>query len=92
MALADLEQLPGAMIVVNRFPMVPKHPRRAKAERYIAQLPRERILCRLGESVAADRFTESDTGAWGTPSARVNSAARGLYGKISAKLGGGDEQ
>lgn len=87
-----MERLPGAMIIANRFPMLPKHPRRTKAERYISQIPREKIVCRLGENAAADRFTESDVEPWITPSARVNSAARGLYSKIAAKLGGADEQ
>ena len=86
LALVDLAQLPEAWIVVNRFPMVPKHPRRAKADAYLAQLPRARILCRLGESAAADRFTESDRAPWTTPSTRVSNAARALYGKIAARL------
>ena len=81
MALVDLQLLPDAWIVLNRFPM-PKHPRRAKAEAYIAQLPQERILCRLGESVAADRFTESDHQPWTTPSTRVSNAARELYRRV----------
>lgn len=79
LALADLEQLPGAWLIINRWPMLPKHPRRAKAEAYIAQLPRERILCRLGESAAVDRFTESDRALWTHPSQRVTNAARRLY-------------
>jgi hypothetical protein len=87
MALQDLQALPGAWIVVNRWPMTPKHPRRAKAEAYIAQLPAERILCRLGESAAADRFTESDASPWETPSSRVNNAARALCSRIKATLG-----
>ncbi len=66
--------------------MTPKHPRRPKAEAYIARLPAKRILCRLGESAAADRFTESDAAPWVTPSARVNSAARSLYSRIAARL------
>ena len=86
MALADLEQLPGAWIIVNRFPMLPKHPRRSKAEAYLAQLPSERILCRLGESVAADHFTESDHRPWTTPSPRVSNAARALYRRIHSQL------
>ncbi|HYN76361.1 MAG TPA: hypothetical protein VES73_01040, partial [Lamprocystis sp. (in: g-proteobacteria)] len=49
LALADLEQIPAAWLIVNRWPTLPKHPRRPKAEAYIAQLPRERILCRMGE-------------------------------------------
>jgi hypothetical protein len=67
-------------------PTLPKHPRRPKAEAYIAQLPRERVLCRLGESVAADRFTESDRAPWTTPSARVTTAARALYRRIADQL------
>lgn len=88
MALADLARLPAALVVVNRFPTMPKHPRRAKAEAYIAQLPRERVLCRLGESAAADRFTESDTDAhpWPVPSTRVSSAARALYLRVRERL------
>lgn len=66
--------------------MTPKHPRRAKAEAYIAQLPTERILCRLGESASADRFTESDASSWETPSSRVNNAARSLYVRVKAAL------
>ena len=90
MALSDLERLPEALVVVNRFPTTPKHPRRPKAEAYIAQIPRERVLCRLGESAAADRFTESDSDArpWTTPSTRVASAARALYLRVQARLGG----
>jgi hypothetical protein len=86
LALADLAQLPDAWLIVNRWPMVPKHPRRPKAEAYLAQLPRERILCRLGESAAADRFTESDAGPWTGPSTRVNDAARALYRRIADRL------
>lgn len=85
MALADLADLPGSLVIVNRWPM-PKHPRRAKAEAYIAQIPADRILCRLGESSAADRFSESDRAPWTTPSARVNSAARRLYQRVAAQL------
>lgn len=86
LALADLAHLPGAWIVVNRWPTLPKHPRRAKAEAYLAQLPPARILCRLGESVAAERFTESDATPWTTPSTRVTTAARALYGRIAKQL------
>jgi hypothetical protein len=86
MALNDLDALPGSKVVVNRWPMTPKHPRRAKAEAYIAQLPAERILCRLGESAAADRFTESDATPWETPSPRVNGAARALYVRVKAAV------
>ena len=86
LALADLAQLPDAWLIVNRWPMVPKHPRRPKAEAYLAQLPRGRILCRLGESAAADRFTESDAAPWATPSARVTGAARALYRRIAERL------
>lgn len=86
LALADLEQIPDAWLIVNRWPTLPKHPRRPKAEAYIAQLPRERVLCRLGESVAADRFTESDRAPWTTPSARVTTAARALYRRIADQL------
>ncbi len=87
LALADLVQLPGAWLVVNRWPMLPKHPRRPKADAYTAQLPRERILCRLGESAAADRFTEPDREPWTTPSTRVTSAARALYLRVADQLG-----
>ena len=86
LALADLAALPDSWLVVNRWPMTPKHPRRPKAEAYLARLPAGRILCRLGESAAADRFTESDTAPWVTPSARVNSAARSLYSRVAARL------
>jgi len=86
MAINDLEVLPRSWIVINRWPMTPKHPRRAKAAAYIAQLPTERILCRLGESAAADRFTESDLSPWETPSSRVNSAARAMYSHVKAAL------
>lgn len=86
MALQDLETLPDAHLVINRWPMTPKHPRRAKAEAYIAQLPLERILCRLGESASADRFTEPDATSWETPSSRVNTAARTLYSRVKAAL------
>jgi hypothetical protein len=86
LALADLEQIPAAWLIVNRWPTLPKHPRRPKAEAYIAQLPRERVLCRLGESVAADRFTESDRAPWTSPSARVTTAARALYRRIADQL------
>jgi chromosome partitioning protein len=86
LALADLAQLPAAWLIINRWPTLPKHPRRPKAEAYIAQLPAERILCRLGESVAADRFTEPDLKPWTTPSARVNSAARAIYRRIADQL------
>jgi hypothetical protein len=88
MALADLEALPGAWIVVNKWPMLPKHPRRPKAEAYIAALPVDRILCRLGESAAADRLTESDTEEhpWGALPARVTHAARLFYSAVSYRL------
>ena len=88
MALADLETLPGAWIVITRWPMVPKHPRRPKASQYIAQLPAGRILCRLGESAAADRLTESDTEErpWGAIPTRVTHAARIFYGAVSYRL------
>jgi hypothetical protein len=43
-------------------------------------------LCRLGESVAADRFTESDRAPWTSPSARVTTAARALYRRIADQL------
>jgi hypothetical protein len=88
MALADLAALPGAWIVVNRWPMVPKHPRRAKAAAYIAQLPVDRILCRLGESAAADRLTESDTEEhpWGALPPRVTHAARSFYSAVNHHL------
>lgn len=90
MALADLAVLPGAWIVVNRFPMLPKHPRRRKAEAYLSVIPRERIICRLGESAAVDRLTESDTEThpWVTPPTRVLSAARTFYSIVYAKLSG----
>lgn len=88
MALVDLGRLPGSWVVVNRFPIVPKHPRRQKAEDYIKQLPAERILCRLGESVAADRLTESDRRPWTTPSTRVSNAARELYQRVTRSLAG----
>jgi len=87
MAIRDLERLPNAWIIVNRFPLTLGHRRRPKAEAYIAQLPRERILCRLGESAAADRFTEPDIRPWSTPPTRVNNAARALYRKVIDKLG-----
>ena len=87
LALADLAQLPDAWLIVNRWPTLPKHPRRPKAEAYIAQLPRERVLCRLGESAAADRFTESDRDPWIAPNTRVTSAARALYLRVAAHLG-----
>lgn len=88
MTIADLTVLPGAWVVLNRWPTLPKHPRRAKAEAYIAPLPRERILCRLGESAAADRLTESDTDEhpWTTPPFRVTNAARMFYRTVSAHL------
>jgi hypothetical protein len=88
MALADLATLPGAWVVVNRWPMLPKHPRRKKAEVYIGQIPRDRILCRLGESAAADRLTESDTDErpWITPPARVTHAARLFYRAVNSHL------
>lgn len=89
LALADLAQLPDAWLIVNRWPILPKHPRRPKAEAYIAQLPAERVLCRLGESVAADRFTESDTVSWRTPSPKVNNTARSLYSRVAARLAEG---
>lgn len=88
MALVDLARLPGAWVVINRFPMLPKHPRRQKAEDYIQQLPAARTLCRLGESVAADRFTESDRQPWTTPGTRVNNAARALYRRVEQSLAG----
>lgn len=80
-------QLPGAWLVVNRWPMLPKHPRRPKADAYTAQLPRERILCRLGESAAADRFTEPDREPWTTPRTRVISAARACICASPTSLG-----
>ena len=40
----------------------------------------------LGESAAADRFTEPDIEPWNTPSTRVNNAARALYRKITDRL------
>lgn len=88
MAIADLAALPGSWIVINRWPMVPKHPRRPKAAAYIAQLPVDRILCRLGESAAADRLTESDTEEhpWGALPTRVNHAARLFYNVVSYRL------
>ncbi len=86
LALGDLAALPDSWLVVNRWPMTPKHPRRPKAEAYIARLPAGRILCRLGESAAADRFTESDTTPWITPSPRVNGAARSLYSRVAGRL------
>ncbi len=90
LALADLARLPAAWVVVNRFPMTPKHPRRPKAEAYLMPLPRERILCRLGESVAADRLTESDseTHPWLTPPTRVVAAARALFQRVHRHLEG----
>ena len=89
-ALVDLAALPGALVVVNRFPMLPKHPRRRKAEAYLSVIPRDRILCRLGESAAVDRLTESDTEThlWVTPPTRVLSAARAFYSIVYAKLSG----
>ena len=86
LALADLAQIPDAFLIVNRWPMLPKHPRRPKAEAYIAQLPHERILCRLGESIAADRLTESDVQPWKTPHTRVSNAARALYRRVSKHI------
>jgi MinD superfamily P-loop ATPase len=86
MALSDLERMPGSWVVVNRFPTVPKHPRRAKADAYIAQLPLDRILCFLGETAAADRFTESDRQSWTTPSTRVNNTARAFHFGVIQKL------
>ena len=88
MAIADLAALPGSWIVINRWPMVPLHPRRPKAAAYIAQLPVDRILCRLGESAAADRLTESDTEEhpWGALPTRVNHAARLFYSAVSYRL------
>lgn len=86
MALADLDAMPGAWIIVNRWPMTPGHARRRKAEGYIGQLPAERILCRLGESASADRFSESDVAPWRTPSPRVNSAARRLFARVAMQL------
>jgi hypothetical protein len=86
MALADLDRMPGSWVIVNRFPTVPKHPRRAKADAYIAQLPLERIVCFLGDSAAADRFTESDKEPWTTPSTRVNNTARAFHLGVIQKL------
>lgn len=90
MAVADLAALPGAWVILNRFPLLPMHPRRPKAEAYIAPLPQDRILCRLGESAAVDRLTESDTEMhpWVTPPTRVLSATRKLYSIVYAKLSG----
>jgi MinD superfamily P-loop ATPase len=85
LALSDIERLSGSLIVVNHWPM-PKHPRRQKAERYISQIPSERILLKLGEGASADRFTESDLEPWQTPPARVNSAARALYSRVAQHL------
>jgi len=85
-ALVDLERLPTAYLIINHWPSSPKHPRRHKAAAYIAQLPQDRIICRLGESAAADRFTEPDLEPWSTPSTRVNNAARALYWKIKDRL------
>lgn len=88
MAIADLEALPGAWIVINRWPMLPLHPRRPKAAAYIAQLPVDRILCRLGESAAADRLTESDSEEhpWAALPTRVTHAARQFYSAVSDRL------
>jgi len=86
MALADLERMPEAMVVINRFPTVPKHPRRAKAEAYIQQIPLERILCFLGDTAAADRFTESDKAPWTTPATRVNNTSRAFHHGVIQKL------
>lgn len=88
MALADLAALPKAWVVINRWPTLPKHPRRPKAAAYIAQLPAGRILCRLGESAAADRLTESDTEErpWAALPTRVTHAARLFYGAVSYRL------
>ena len=86
MALADLERMPGSFVVVNRFPTLPKHPRRGKAEEYIRQIPLERILCFLGDTAAADRFTESDRQPWITPTTRVNNTARAFHLGVIKKL------
>lgn len=88
MALADLAMLPGAWIVVNRWPMLPRHPRRPKAEAYIAQIPRDRILCRLAESAALDRLTESDSDGrpWSALPFRVKHGARLFYRAVNARL------
>jgi hypothetical protein len=84
LAVQDLERLPTARVVFNRWPLNPFT--RIVAERYEASLPRERYLGRLIELGSVRRFLE-DGGTWTPLPTKVHHFARALYGMVQKALG-----
>ena len=83
LALQDLERLPGAKAVFNRWPVNPFT--QAVALRYEARLPKDRYLGRLIEVGGVRAFLE-DAEPWQTPPTKVNNFARALDGMVRSVL------
>ena len=83
LTLQDLERLPNAKAIFNRWPVNPFT--RAVARRYEARLPPERYLGRLLE-VGSVRTLLEDAEPWQTPPTKVNNFARVLYGLVRSAL------
>lgn len=79
LASSDLERLPEAWAIFNRWPV--NWFARAVAERYATRLPQERCLGRLIE-VGSVRVFLDDADPWQTPPTRTNNFARALYGMV----------
>jgi len=83
LALQDLERLPEAKAIFNRWPV--NTFTQAVALRYEGRLPQDRYLGRLIEVGGVRTFLEDAT-PWQTPPTKVNNFARVLYGLVCSAL------